>query len=55
MNSYVLYEVRYIKGMLMYDWLSEQLADNIIEAEHIFETKASMESGKEYVITIKKP
>jgi hypothetical protein len=54
MNTYVLYEVKYIKGILMYDWICEQPADNIIEAEYIFETNGSMESGAQYVITIKR-
>lgn len=54
MNTYKLYEVKYIKGMLMYDLVSQELANNIIEAEHLFETKSSMMIGFEYVITISK-
>lgn len=54
MNRYQLYKVRYLKGMLMYDWIADELADNIIEAEHLFETNGLMMSGDEFVITIKK-
>jgi hypothetical protein len=52
MNIYKLYHARLIKGILMYDWVADESADNIIEAEHLFESK--MTSGDEYVITIKK-
>jgi len=52
MNIYILYSVRLIKGILMYDWICEQSADNIIEAEFSFESR--MSAGEQYVITIKK-
>ena len=54
MNNYVLYEVEYIKGMLMYDYITQYNADNIIQAEHYFEKNGSIESNKQYVITIMK-
>ena len=54
MGKYKLYAVRLIKGILMYDWISDSIADNIIEAEHLFETNGSLSAGQEYVITISK-
>ena len=54
MNKYKLYEVRYIKGMLMYDYLHAEITNNIIEAEHLFETGERMTVDNEYVITIHK-
>ena len=52
MNNYILYSVRLIKGILMYDYIDSVIAINIIEAEYIFNDKII--SGEEYVITIKK-
>lgn len=54
MNKYKLYGVRLIKGILMYDWIADNIADNIIEAEHLFEIGGSLVTGSEYVITISK-
>ena len=52
MNNYTLYKVRLIKGILMYDYVYNVIAINIIEAEYLFNDKII--SGEEYVITIKK-
>ena len=53
-NKYKLYEVDYIKGMMMYNYIGETMAFNIIEAEDIFEGTSQMKTGFEYVITIEK-
>lgn len=54
MNTYKLYRVRLIKGILMYDWICNENAENIIEAEHLLETSCKIMAGNEYVITISK-
>ena len=52
MNQYTLYRVRLVKGILMYTYVDKSIAENIIDAEDLFETK--MVSGEQYVITITK-
>ena len=54
MITYKLYEVRLIKGILMYDWIGDEVADNIIEAEYLFEKADKIAATNEYVITISK-
>ena len=54
MNNYKLYEVKYIKGMMMYKFITKSLYDNIIQAENEFELSGLMIIGNEYVITIEK-
>lgn len=53
-NKYKLYEVDYVKGMMMYKYIDDTMAFNIIEAEDIFEGNSQMKSNYEYVITIEK-
>ena len=53
-NKYKLYEVNNIKGMMMYHYVTETMAYNIIEAEDMFEDGSHMKTGVEYVITIEK-
>jgi len=53
-NKYKLYEVDYIKGMMMYQFIAECLAKNIIEAEDNFEKCNQISIGVEYVITMVK-
>jgi len=52
MNTYKLYLVRNIKGMMMFDYICQELADNIIEAEDMFEKSERVLRGQEYMITI---
>lgn len=52
-NKYKLYEVDYIKGMMMYKYIDEKICNNIIEAENEFEI-INMKLGIEYVITIER-
>lgn len=54
MNKYKLYEVDYIKGMLMYKYIDNKMCNNIIEAEDEFEMHNMMKTGVEYVITIER-
>jgi len=53
-NKYNLYEVDFIKGMMMYKFIAETLCDNIIQAEDDFEVADDIKTGTEYVITIEK-
>lgn len=53
-NKYKLYEVDYIKGMMMYKYIDFRTCDNIIQAEDEFEVSDIMKTGCEYVITIEK-
>ena len=53
-NKYKLYEVDYIKGMMMYKYIDFLVCNNIIEAEDEFEVADMMKTGIEYVITIEK-
>jgi len=52
-NKYKLYEVDFIKGMMMYKYKAETTCNNIIEAEDYFDCDY-IEVGCEYVITIEK-
>ena len=54
-NIYKLYYVRLIKGILMSDLITQTFADNIIEAEAIFEKNSYIVKDQEYVITISLP
>lgn len=51
-NKYKLYEVDYIKGMMMFKFIADHVCDNIIQAEDYFDGLIS--HGCEYVITIEK-
>jgi len=51
-NKYKLYEVEYMKGMMMYKYISETVCDNIIQAEDYFD--GQMNTGCQYTITIER-
>lgn len=51
-NRYKLYEVDYIKGMMMFKFIAEYVCDNIIQAENYFDGR--IHTGCEYIITIEK-
>ena len=51
---YKLYEVKHIKGMMIFEYVAETLAYNTIEAEDEFDVRGNMNSGGDYIIVISK-
>ena len=50
--NYKLYQVRDTNGIMQYIFIKMIIANNIVEAEYLFD--ADMTAGNEYVITITK-
>ena len=50
--NYKLYQVRDTNGIMQYIFIKMIIANNIVEAEYLFD--ADMTVGNEYVITIMK-